>query len=200
MGIFEFNSKILFGHILSIPAWKGVTDVFGANCFLPTHGLSAQTRIQKVCPEVPGQLPSPKIFLLQSISLYGLRSADLPRKSPRDRNMFARLAAQTLSRRDSEQSRSKYSRRSQRKQRLANLRRLCSNTDPKSKTTLCRRRVRCSFEPSRLCLRLDHDRPLSLAFPFSSFSKTQRCHQAPYSDGPPRQYLLFYPHHRRQCP
>jgi len=93
MAIFDFNSNVLFGHILSIPAWKGVTDVFGANCFLPTHGLSAQTRIQQVCPEVPGQLPSSKIFLLHSISLYGLRSADLPRKSPRDRNMFACLGS-----------------------------------------------------------------------------------------------------------
>ena len=133
MAIFDFNSNVLFGHILSIPAWKGVTDVFGANRFLATHGLSSQTRIQQVCAEIPRQLPSPKVFLLRSIFLHGLRSAYLPRKSPRDRNMFARLTAQTLSRRDSDQSRSKYPRRSQRKQRLADLLRFCSRVDPKSK-------------------------------------------------------------------
>ncbi len=41
------------------------------NDLFTTHNLSAQTRIQQVCSKIPGQLPSPEIFLLRSISLYG---------------------------------------------------------------------------------------------------------------------------------
>ena len=96
MTVFDLKSSAFIGHNTSISEWKGMVNAQWTNDLFTTHKLSAETRIQQVCAKVPRQLPSPKVFLLRSTSLHGLRSADLPRKSSRDRNMLARLAAQTL--------------------------------------------------------------------------------------------------------
>src|SRR4030043_1560748 len=136
-----------------------------------------------------------KLFVFRSIPLHGLRSTDLSGESSRYRNMPASHAAQTLSRRDPEQSFSKHIGRCKRKTGLAPLRRPCSCVDRNGQRVVCGRGLRTATQPDCLRSGFHHDRPVSLPFSVGLFSATQGCHQTPYRNGSARLYSLRDSHH-----
>src|SRR4030067_1377028 len=180
VNVFDFNFVSQIGHNLPISDRKGVTNAFRANHFLSAHELFPETRIQQMRSPVPRRVSDSELFVFRSIPLHGFCSTDLSGESSRYRNMPAGLAAQALSRRDTEQSFSKHVGRCQRKTRLAHLRRLCSGVDPNCQTVVCERGLRAATQPDGLCLGFHDNRSLSLPFPVGLFSATQRGHQTPY--------------------
>ena len=108
MTVFDFNLLVNFGQITLMATSKGQANVYRANSFLTTDGLSSKVRIQQMRRTLSGQLQSTKFLMSRSVPLYGIRTTDLQRQSSRYRNLSPGYAAQTLSCRHSGQCRSKH--------------------------------------------------------------------------------------------
>jgi len=106
-------------------------------------------------------------FLLGSVSLYGLRLADLSGKSPGYRSLPAYRQDQALSHGDSGQGLQKYSGAGARERdsRLENLRRLCPSPDQNRERVVRGREFRTGTQADRLCTRCHNYRPLPLRVP-----------------------------------
>ena len=65
--------------------------------FFSGHGLFAMANFQSLCPTLQRQPLGQVVSKFRPISLHGICSADLSRKSARHRNLFAGTGEQTLS-------------------------------------------------------------------------------------------------------
>jgi hypothetical protein len=137
------------------------------------------------------QLPGP-------VSLHGFRPVNLPGKPARHRSLPTRTEQQTLSHGHTSQSFSQYFGRSQRKTRLAHLRRLCSVLDSNRTSSIHQRQFWYRSQQYRLCTRFNHHRSLSFGFPLGAFSSHQGRRQTTYSIRPARQYTHVYSCFNRQ--
>ena len=89
----DFNLPVafrLFPH-------KGLADEYRANCFFPNHGPAPSLGFPQMCQTISWRPQNTKILLHGPISLYGIRSINLPREFARHRSMPARQSAKTLS-------------------------------------------------------------------------------------------------------
>src|ERR1700693_2467281 len=70
---------------------------YWTNRLLAADGLSAQLRVSKMCESLFGGLQITKPFLPGAVFCHGFRTIDLPRESPRYRNLPRFDRQQTLS-------------------------------------------------------------------------------------------------------
>ena len=120
MTFIDFNLQIYYGHF-SFIKMKGVANEYRKNNFCSTYGIPSHVRVSQVCSKISWQLQNKKFFLSGPISLHGLCSIDLSRKSPRHRSMSAFSKNKTISHGHSRKSLSQYLGRCKRKQKLANI-------------------------------------------------------------------------------
>src|SRR4030066_1969318 len=97
MTVFDFKSSVPIGHNTFISEKKGMADAQWTNDLFTTHGFPTKTRIQQMCERISRPLSHPNLLVFRSISLHGLRSTHLSRKSPRYRNLTSSLTSQALS-------------------------------------------------------------------------------------------------------
>ena len=195
MAVIDLKSHLDSGYF-NLKSIKGIADEYRTDSFFANNGFSPATGIQKVCRTILRKLQGSKVFMYGSVSMYGICSANLSRKSPRHRSMFTCDAIQTLSHGNSQQNFKINFGRRKRKQRLVNLRRLCSSVDSHCQRTLSRRRVWSRIESNSLRTRFNNNRPLPLAISVGKISQTQGRNKTPYSFGLARQYSNVYTHYR----
>src|SRR6056297_957644 len=112
-----------------------------------TNGVFANTRfhskasIQNLCQSIQWQLQCQIVLVFRSIFDNSVCSANLSPKPERYRNLFTSFAQKTLSLRFSWNNVTQQPGQCQREKRLANISRLCTSANQKSKTHLCRRRL-----------------------------------------------------------
>jgi hypothetical protein len=114
---------------------------------------------------VDRQLQSAKLFMLGPVSIDGLCSAHLSRKSKGYRDLSESCWGQALPHGNSRQGLAKHSGSLQRSARLENLPRLCPGADPTRQRTLLGRSSPSSTRSDRLCPRFHHRRSLPHAIP-----------------------------------
>ncbi len=152
------------GHT-SAKLQKDMTCEFRKNNLCPTHGLSTHLRIPPMCPTIPWSLQDEKLFMLGLVSLHGLRTAYVSRKSKGHRGLSSLSPKEALPHGYPRQSLTQYFGPCQPGKGLADLCRLCQDSYCPCSTSLCQRFLWHRIESNRLCIRLHHDRSLSLAFP-----------------------------------
>src|ERR1700730_8371699 len=104
-------------------------DEFWQIDFCTTDGLSSFKKFPALCKTLPGRLQTQELFLLGSVSLHGLRSANLSREFARYRSLFARATDQALPSRSARSSLAQYLGPCELRARLAHLRRLRASAD-----------------------------------------------------------------------
>src|SRR3972149_1231370 len=197
--MFFIDLNIPKGHT-SAKLQKEMTCEFRKNNFCPTHGLSTHLRIPSMCPTIPWSLQDEKLFMLGSVSLHGLRTAYVSRKSKGHRGLSSLSSTEALPHGDSKQSLTQYSGSCQPGKGLADLCRLCPDSYCPCSTSLYQRFLWRRIESNRLCIGLHHDRSLSLAFPLGQVPSSQRRREIAYSPGSPGKYPLPRYYHPWQDP
>jgi hypothetical protein len=118
---------------------KEPRDEFWQNDFRSTDGLHFfGVPISLLCRTLQRSLQSQKLFLLGSVSHLSVCSTDLSRKSQRHRGVSSHHTAKALSHGNSQHRLAQHSGQRQSSARLAHLRRLCSDPDPRSTFSLPR--------------------------------------------------------------
>src|ERR1019366_3710902 len=107
----------------------------------PTARLDSSPAVSTLCRPLRRRLQSPQLFLLGSASLFGLRPTDLSRELARHRSLPAFAPPPTLPLGTARRSGAQHAGRSERKSRLAHLRRSRPRLDPAGAATLRRRRL-----------------------------------------------------------
>ena len=205
MSAHDFKTVENYGLSGTTAKWKGTAYVLRNDRFRSVDGFPPQARIQQVRQALPSRLSRQQFLLPRSISLHGICAIDLPRKSPRHRNLSASSATETVSRRVSQHGRSQYACQCQSTTRLADVRRLRSRIDRSCEGVVSPRRHRFQVRANRLCLRFHHHRSLLVVVSVGQVSPSQRRGQAAHIDRFTRQYPVFYPlfhgkSPRCQCP
>ena len=126
------------GHT-SAKLQEGMTCEFRKNNLCPTHGLSTGLRIPSMCPTIPWSLQDEKLFLLESVSLHGLRTAYLSRKFKGHRGLSSLGPTEALPHGYPRQRLTQYFGPRQPGKRLADLCRLCPDPYCSCSTSLCQR-------------------------------------------------------------
>ena len=205
MSAHDFKTVENYGLSGATERWKGMTYVLRIARLRSVDGFSPEARIQQVRQALPRRLSRQQFLLPRSISLHGICATDLPRKSPRHRNLPASSATETVSRRVSQHRRSQYACQCQSTTRLADLRRLRSCIDRSCEGVVSPRRHRFQVRANRLRLRFHHHRSLFVVVSLGQVSPSQRRGQAAHVDRFTRQYPVFYTlfhgkSSRCQCP
>src|SRR5574342_740506 len=193
MQFIDLKSKTLQSHTCAAPR-KEMANEFRKDGVLSTDGLSALIRISPLCGSLSRQLQSEKLFMLGPVSIDGLCSAHLSRKSQRHRDLFESCGRKALPHGHSRQGLAQHPRSHQRGARLENLPRLCQSTDSKRQGTLFGRSSPSSTRSNGLCLRFYHRRSVSDAIPLGEVSKAQGRREASYPFG-----LTCQHPHRSDC-
>ena len=165
----DFNLPVafrLFPH-------KGLADEYRANCFFPNHGPAPSLGFPQMCQTISWRPQNTKILMYGPVSLYGIRSINLPRESARHQSMPARQPAKTLSHGHSVRYLTKHIGRCQRKSRLANLRRLRPNPYIHCQRALCQGRLRHQSSSRGIRSRLNDYRFVSVSISLGTVSQSQ---------------------------
>ena len=170
------------GHTSAIPQ-KEMTCEFRKNDLCPTHGLSTSLRIPSMCPTISWSLQDEKLFMLGPVSLYGLCTAHVSRKFEGYRGLPSLGPTETLPHGYPGQSLAQYPGSCQPGERLADLSRLCPDSDWPRPTSLCQRFLWSGFESNRLCFGLHSHRFVSVAFPLGQVPEAQRSRKITYPPG-----------------
>ena len=197
MAVFDLKSLPCYGQTFSNSS-KGLANVQRSISLLATNGLFSKTRFQQMRSSVSRQSSNKNFLMPRSVPLHGVRPANLQRKSEGHRNMSASNAAEAISRWDKRQGLTQYSGGGKRKTPLANIRRLCTGTHKKSKTTLRQRKFRLKTKANGLRFGFYNYRSLPYFVSVGSVPQTQKCHKASHADGPERLDSLLYTHNKRQ--
>ena len=197
----DFNLPVAFRPF----PHKGTANEYRANRFFSNHGPTASLGFPQMCQTISRRPQNTKILLYGPISLYGIRSINLPRELARHRSMPARQSAKTSSYGHSIRHLTKHISRCQRESRLANLRRLRSNPYIHCQRSLCQGRLRRQSASRSVRSRLNNYRFMPVSISMGTFSQNQRCHQTSYITQSKRPYSRVYPYFRRktarcQCP
>ena len=182
------------GHT-SAKLQKEMTCEFRKNNLCPTHGLSTHLQIPSMCPTIPWSLQDEKLFLLGSVSLHGLRTTYVSRKSKGYRGLSSLSPTEALPHGYPGKGLMQYFGPCQPGKGLADLCRLCPDSYCPCSTSLCQRFLWRRIESNRLCIGLHHDRSLSLAFSLGQVPSSQRRREVAYPSGSQGKYS-FAPHYR----
>jgi len=118
MTVIDLKSLLDSSHF-NLKNIKEMANEYWTDSLFANNGFSPATRFEKVCQTISRELQGPKVFVHGSVPMYGICSANLSRKSPRYRDMFACDAIQTLSHGNPRQGFKVNFGRRKRKQRLA---------------------------------------------------------------------------------
>ena len=172
MTVIDLNLILNSGHF-TLHSVKGMAYEYRPNSFCPDHGFSAAQRISQMRQTIPRPLQSPAIFVHGSISLYGICSVKLSRKSAGHRSLSACSAVQTVSYGHPKSRFSFNTCLCQRNARLAHLCRLCTSLDSYCQAIVCKRRTVGRTGSNGVCTRFDNDRLVSFTVPVGAISPTQ---------------------------
>ena len=190
----DFNFPVAFRPF----PHKGLADEYRANGFFSNHGPAASLGFPQMRQTVSWRPQNTAIHLHGPVSKYGICSMNVPREFARHRSMPARQPVKTLSYGHSIPHLTKHISRRQRKSRLANLRRLRSNSYLHCQRPLCQGRFRHQSSSRSVRSRLNNDRFMPVSISLGTVSQNQRCHQASYLTQLTRQYSRVYPYFRRK--
>ena len=197
--VIDLNWLLSCGDILLSPIRRSIANEQRTNSVFANPRFYSKASIQNLCQSLQWKLSSQIFLMFRSISDDGICPANLSRKSERYRNLFKSVAQKTLSLWLSWKSFSQQFSQRQRKKRLANLSRLCTNTDQKSKATLCQRRLWRHVRKYRLCFGCNRNRLMPVAVSLGSASQIQKCGKASYTDGPERLDTYVCTRYKRRC-
>src|SRR5262245_60049882 len=160
MRFIDLNSDSLQSHTCATPR-KEMADEFRKDRVLSTDGFFTRLRVSPMRGSLPRQLQGEKFFMLGSVSLNGLCSAHLSRKSQGHRDLSESGGRKALSYGYPRQDLSQHSGARQRSARLANLPGFCPNADPKRQRASSKRSSLDTTRSNCLCLRFYHRRSVS---------------------------------------
>lgn len=195
----HLNSLLSCGDIFLSLIRRSTADEQRTNSFFTNPRFYSKASIQNLRQSLLWQLSSQIFLMLRPIPYNGLCSANISRKPKRYRDLLKSFGRETISLWFSRKSLSEQFSQRQRKKRLANISRLCSSSNQKSKATLCGRRLRRYIEKYCLCFGHNRDRSMPVSVSMGSASKTQKRPKATYTDGPKRLYTCVYTHYKRCC-
>src|SRR5271157_575500 len=158
------------------------------NDLFSVNGLYTPIRIPSMRRTIQRQLQGYKLLMLESVSLHGICSTDLPGKPERHSGLSTGNPAQTLSHGHTRKSFPKYAGQCESGAGLANLRRFRSSPDQQGQETLCRRELRDRTGTNSIRPGFHHHRSVFVSFPLGHFSKEQGRYQASYPSGSEGQY------------
>ena len=190
----DFNLPVAFRPF----PHKGLADEYRTNRFFSNHGPVASLGFPQMRQTISWRPQNTKILLHGPISLYGIRSINLPREFARHRSMPARQPVKTLSHGHSIPHLTKHISRRQRKSRLANLRRLRPNPYIHCQRSLCQGRLRHQSSSRSVRSRLNNYRFMPVSISLGTVSQNQSCHQTSYLTQLTRQYSRVHPYFRRK--
>src|SRR6266850_358024 len=136
-------------HPQLLRQWRA--DEFWQIDLCTTNGLSSFKGFSSLCQTLPGRLQTQEFFLLGSVSLHGLRAANLSREFARYRSLPARATDQALPSGHSRPSLAQHLGPCEHGSRLAHLCRLRASTDYSCPCALREREFRRRIGPD--CLR-----------------------------------------------
>ena len=167
----DLNSKFIeIG--LPPPFGKEPHDEFWQNDFRSTDGFHPfRLPVSLLRGTLQRPLQSQKFFLLGSVSHLSVCSTDFSRKSQRYRSVSSHHTAKALSHGNLQHRLAQYSGQRQSSARLAHLRRLRSDPDPRSTFSLSGRIVRARTRPHRLRSGRYHHRSVPVAFSMGTVSR-----------------------------
>jgi len=154
-------------------------------------GLSSFKGFSSLCQALQGGLQTQELFLLGSISLHGLRAANLSRQFARYRSLPARATDQALPSRYSRPSLAQHPGPCEYGSRLAHLCRLRASADYPRSRALRGRQLRRRIGPDSLCARRHHHRFVPGTFPLGQVSQAQRSGEIAHPARPARQQQLL---------
>ena len=160
---------------------EGMVDEFWKNDIYSNHGLPVGIRIPTVRRAIFRQLQNQKLFMLGSISKYGVRAAYLQRKPERCTSVLTRRKTKDLSHGHSWKDLPQHAGPRQSDKKLAHLRRLCSNTHSESPTTLCQRFIWHRARTYYLRAGCHDNRPLPISLPVGGIPQAQGSCEAAYA-------------------
>src|SRR5882672_10666399 len=163
-------------------------DEYGQIDLCTADGLSSFKGFSSLCQTLSGRLQTQDFFLLGSVSLHGLRAANLSREFARYRSLPACATDQALSSRHSRPSLAQHPGPCKLGPRLAHLRRLRTSADYARPRALRGRQLRSRIGPDCLCARCHHHRFVPGTFPLGRVSRAQRSGEIAYAPRPARQH------------
>ena len=195
--VIDLNWLLSYSGILIPPVRRVTAHEQRTNSVFANSRFYSKTPIQNLCQSLRRQSSHQIILLLRSILDNGLCSTDVSRQFTRCRNLLACLARQTVSLWLSRANFPKHVSRCQRKKRLANLSRFCTDTDQKSKASLRRRRLWRHPGKYGLCLGRNRYRSVLVAVPMGPVPQTQKCRKIAYTHGLERCHTHVHTHYKR---
>lgn len=192
----DFNFDLYLGH----PFFSGVAHVHFVTHICSTYAVSPFVRISQVRRQIQGQLSQPYIFMSRSILLHDLCPDNISRKSSGYRSVFECDTKQTLSSWIQMQKYcSEYNRICKREQRLANICRLCSDTNQSSSKTIFSRRYWHTTEQYGLRTRLNYHRSMHVSLSMGKIPDYKISNKGTYVTGSTRLYTSMDKHYARSC-
>src|SRR4030095_13977584 len=144
-------------------------------------GFFTRLRVSPVRGSLPRQLQGEKFFMLGSVSLNGLCSAHLSRKSQGHRDLPESVGRKALSYGHPRQGFSQHSGARQRSARLENLPGFCPSADPKRQRASSKRSSLDTTRSNRLRFGLHHRRSVPVTVSLGEVSKAQGRREASHS-------------------
>ena len=197
--VIDLNSLLSCGGIFLSLIRRSTANEKRTNSFFANPRFYSKASIQSLCQSLLRQLSSQIFLMLRPIPDNGLCSTNIQRKPQRYRDLLKSFGRETISLWFPRKSFSKQFGQRQRKKRLANISRLCSSPNQKSKAALCRRRLRRYIEKYRLCFGHNRDRSMPVSVSLGSASQIQKRRKATHTDGPERFHTHVYTHYKRCC-
>ena len=197
--VIYLNSLLSCGDIFLSLIRRSTANEHRTNSFFTIPRFYSKASIQSLRQSLLRQLSSQIFLMLRPIPDNGLCSTNIPRKPQRYRDLLKSFGRETISLWFPRKSFSEQFSQRKRKKRLANISRLCSSSNQKSKATLCERRLRRYIEKYRLCFGHNRDRSMPVSVSMGSASQTQKRRKATHTDGPERLYTYVYTHYKRCC-
>lgn len=189
LGVIDLNRKLLYSNDSN----KGVINEYRQNCFFSDHGISSITSISKMCKKIQRRLQSAKFYMHGSILMYGLCPTHISRKFARYRSLFTLNARQTLSHGYSRQSKPNNFSQSQRKSRLAYLRRFCTSVNSFCQKLIRKRRFWFKARRNFLRFRRNNNRSMPIFIPLGKIQNNQGRNQVAHAS----RFARLYPDLRR---
>lgn len=158
------------------------------NGFLSGHGLLSTAPIQNMRRPLQRRQSNKITYMPRSVSIYGLRTINVPRKSARSDYLPASGSTHALSHGHSQYTSQKHSGRCKRQTRLAYLRRLCRHPDSTSKKAVCGDSAAGRPGCLSVCVGLNRHRPLHEHVPMGEVQKHKKRSQNAYTAQHTRRY------------
>src|SRR3989338_1214044 len=179
---------------------QGASNEYGQNNLFPSHGIPADVRIPQMRRTLSWRTKNIKILMSRSVFEHSLRAVDVSREPSRYRVLFALNVRASVSHGLQGKDFPEHAGRCKRKTRLANLRRLCDDSDPQSTRALYQRTLRYRTRQHGLRARFHDHRFVLGALSLGAIPKEQRSYQASHAPGLAREHSVFHRYHRRESP